>query len=157
MKSTKPGFDKRQSAKPRTGKRGGAKPRNGKSRTAKPGKQFLCFTACHNQRCNPCFQYCGNCSFCKTENGESGETLSQQNQEPTNQERENVEAQNPDPTNPERENVAAQNLETENQEQQNPESGFPVLQFAITGGAVLVSGIAITVFAKRRKGKAAKP
>jgi len=76
------------------------------------------------------------------------QNLETQNQELTNKEPENVEAQNPDsisanPTNPERE---------------NPKSGFPVLPFAITGGAILVAGIVtIAVFAKRKKGKAAKP
>ena len=49
-----------------------------------------------------------------------------------------------------------QNLETV-----NPKSGFPVFMLAIRGSAILVSGIAaivvFAVFAKRRKGKTAKP
>jgi len=74
---------------------------------------------------------------------------------------ENVKAQNPDSINanlpnPERENVEAQNPDFANLE--NKKGNFPVLPFAITGGAILVSGIAIiTVLAKRKKGKAAKP
>ena len=70
-----------------------------------------------------------------------------------------LETLNPDLTN--RDFAKQENVETQNQEAANPEnpkSSFPVLQFAVTGGAVLVSGIAaIAVFAKRRKGKAAIP
>ena len=73
-----------------------------------------------------------------------------------NQDSINQETQNPEVANPEPENV-----ETQNQDLANPEStksGFPVLPFTVTGGAVLVVGIAVAVvLAKRRKGKAEKP
>ena len=70
----------------------------------------------------------------------------------------NREIANANPPNPERENVETQNLDSANPEPENKKSGFPVLPFAITGGAVLVAGIVtIAVFAKRRKGKTTKP
>jgi len=92
----------------------------------------------------------------KTENRETA------NVNPPNLERENVEAQNPEaadpdlangnPPNPEQENVEAQNPDLANTE--NKKSGFPVLPFAITGGAILVAGTVTTVvLAKRKKGK----
>jgi len=93
-----------------------------------------------------------------------------ENANPPNPERENVETENP-----ERKNMETQNLDLENQELENPDSenlkpenvetansentksSFPVLMLAITGSAILVSGIAAIVvfalFAKRRKGK----
>jgi hypothetical protein len=59
-----------------------------------------------------------------------------------------VKTQNPDsinanPPDPERENV----------ETENPKSGFLVLQFAVTGGAVLVAGIATTAVLRKRKSR----
>ena len=112
--------------------------------------------------------------------------LETQNQESTNKEPENVDSENlelenvetrnldsinANPTNLERENVETQNPEAADQdlangnppnpEPENKKSGFPVLPFAVTGGVILVSGIAaivvFAVLAKRRKGKAAKP
>ena len=83
--------------------------------------------------------------------------LETQNQESTNKEPENVETQNEtgeasllgDSAAPNRHPLnQGQNPETVNQK-----SGFPVLPFAITGGVILVAGIAaIAVFAKRKKG-----
>ena len=65
----------------------------------------------------------------------------------------NPETQNQESTNQETENPDSENLNLE-----NPKSSFSVLPFTVTGGAVLVAGIAVAVvLAKRRKGKAEKP
>ena len=81
------------------------------------------------------------------------------NLETENPKPENVETENLDSANPEPENVETQNLDSVSPE--NGKGNFPVLMLSIIGGAVLVSGIAaivvFTLFAKRRKGKAAKP
>jgi hypothetical protein len=94
------------------------------------------------------------------------ETTEQQNREMPKQEK--AETQNPDLTNRdfakqenvETENLDSENMKLENVETANPENtkrGFPVLQFAVTCGAVLVAGIAVAVvLEKRRKGKATK-
>jgi len=68
----------------------------------------------------------------------------------------NHETANANPQNLERGNVETQNLDSANPE--NGKGNFPVLMLSIIGGAVLVSGIAVTVvLAKRKNSKAAKP
>ena len=137
---TKPGFGKCQSAKPGTGKRGGAKPRSGKFR--KPEKRFPCSTVCDNRRRNPCFRNRNNRGSCKTEKGQSGETLIQQNTEPK-----------PPHKCPSQKAWRIGYADSP----KRPAPPVSVLPFAITGGAVLVSGITvIAVLIKRKKGKVVK-